>query len=467
MRRKTISLLSVLALLTVLAIAAIWTQIVPQYQAKAAVRIRPIIPYLVFKTEDSGMIPLYESFVNTQVNIMISSQVLQRVLDQTQVKQTQWYKNSPKSIMQRLGATLPSQLERLRDGLSVKPRRQTEIVDISFIAASSKDAKVIADAVLDDYLKYTWERSDTTGDNLYRELADQYKSLQVQIQAQELRCARLRELLGTQNPKELISSRRARLDETQTRLSKLQLRIAVLEGDCKRLEDLIKRDIDEDSNDVAVAHTGRAEKQPKYHQDKEWRERDVKVRTICHNIATSQLDPSDPEILQAKKDLKLAEELLRLREAQLDEQWRDRPKDAAGAPTTVAGYEETLISLEHELDRAKREQTLVLAEFENHKTQFDGLFKAAQELERENNLLLQKHELFSAVRQRRDQKNMERNIGPTSSIEALTQALASSKPHNDRRILFTAIALGLCLVVGCGIAFLHRLRLDGTGKGQR
>ena len=287
-----------------------------------------------------------------------------------------------------------------------------------------------------------------------------------------MRCARLCESLGTQTPEVLISSKRARLDETQARHSELQQRIALLKGDRKRLQDLMNRDIAEDGNDVAVAPTGSVQQQPKYHQDKEWRERDVKVRTICHNIATSQLDPSDPEILQAKKDLKLAEELLRLREAQLDEQWRDRPKDAAGVPITIAGtsgpgYEETLISLEHELDRAKREETLVRAEFENRKTEFDGLFKAAQELERENNLLLQKHELFSAVRQRRDQKNMERNIGPTSSIEKLTGALASSKPYNDRRILFTAIALGLCLVVGSGIVFLQRTRLGDGGKGRR
>jgi uncharacterized protein involved in exopolysaccharide biosynthesis len=471
MRGKSISLLSVLALLTVLAIAVIWTQIVPQYQAQGAVRIKPIIPYLVFKTEDSGMIPLYESFVNTQVNIMTSSQVLVRVLDQTEVKDTQWYKDPPKSIMQRLGETPPTRMERLRDGLSVKPRRQTEIVDISFIATSSKDAKVIADAVLDDYLKYTWDKSYTTSNNIYRELAQQYDTLKRQIQDQELRCAALRRSLGTQSPEVLISNKRARLDETQTRHSELQQRITVLEWDRKRLEDLMKRDIAEGGSDVAVAPAGSAEQQPKYHEDKEWRERDVKVRTICHNIATSQLDPSDPEILQAKKDLKLAEELLRLREAQLDEQWRDRPKDAAGVPITIAGtsgpgYEEALTSMKQQLDRAKYEKTLVLAEFESQKTEFKGLFKGAEELERENNLLLEKQELFSAVRRRRDQKTMERNV-PTGSIEELTRALASSKPYNDRRILFTAIALGLCLVVGCGIVFLQRTRTGDGGKGRR
>ena len=444
------------------AIATIWTQVIPQYRAIAAVRIQPIIRYLVFKTEESGMIPLYESFVNTQVNIMTSSEVRQRVLDETEVKETQWWKNPRRSVMERLGRTPPSRLERLADALAVKPRRQTEIVDISFLASSAKDAKIIADAVLDQYLKYTLERSDKTVDDIFRELADQYNTLRLQIQAQEQRCATLCESLGTQDPKELISSKRARLDQTQARLGDLQLRIAVLEGDRKVLEDFMKQDIAEDGNDVAVASMGSVEKQPKHYEDAEWRRLDANVRTIRHNIDTSPLKSKHPGWDRMAEELAYAEESLRLRETQLNEQWRDRPKDAAGVPITIAGTsgpsnEETLISLEQQLDRATREKTLVLAEFETQKTKFDLLFKAAQELERENNVLLQKQELFSAVRQRRDEKNMERNI-PTGSIDKLTPAFASSRPYNDRRAVFTAMVLVMGLGLGGGAAFLRASR---------
>jgi hypothetical protein len=45
-------------------------------------------------------------------------------------------------------------------------------------------------------------------------------------------------------------------------------------------------------------------------------------------------------------------------------------------------------------------------------------------------------------------------------------ASAPSEPHNDRRLLFTSIALGLCLIVGSGIVFLRQKRMGKTSKSR-
>ena len=83
----------------------------------------------------------------------------------------------------------------------------------------------------------------------------------------------------------------------------------------------------------------------------------------------------------------------------------------------------------------------MLAEFKKQQAEFKGLWETAQLLEKENSALQHKRELFSAVRQRLDQKNMERNV--PCSIEVLTRASVSSKPYKDRRIVFTAMSLVL------------------------
>jgi len=443
MKRQSILLLVVFVLVAAPAIASIWTQVVPKYRARAEVRVRPIIPYLVFQTEDSGMIPLYDSFVNTQVSIMRSLTVLQRVLDQQEVQETQWYKKPRKSLVQRLrGKPATPPMERLRDALSVQPRRQTEIIDVTFMDSSAKDAKLIVDTVLDQYIRYIGKKSDATKDALYRQLVDQYKSLENEIQGRGRITAQLSRSLGTGTPQELVSGKRVRLDETQARLSELRQSIALLEWERKKLEDLMKQTITDESNDVPV----RMENQAKYYEDAEWRKLDVDMRTIHHKIATSQLDPNNPDIIRTTNDMKFAKELLRLREVQLDKQWRDRLRNAAGVPitTTVASglsYEEASIYLEHQLARAKHEEQLLLAEFEKQQAEFEGLFESAQLLEKENNSLQRKRELFGAVRQRLDQKNMERNV--PGSIEVLTRAFVPSEPHKDRRIVFTAMALVL------------------------
>jgi len=532
-------ILTIFVLVAAPAIAAIWTQVVPEYRARAEVRVQPIIPFLVFRTEDSGMIPLYSSFVNTQVSIVEGLVVLQRALDQQEVQETQWYKEPPKPLVQRLRGNPPAPLmERLRDNLSVKPRKESEIIDIVFVDCSAKDAKIIVDAILDQYIKYIGEKSDATKDELYSKLVDQYKSLDNEIKGQEMISAELSRSLGTGTPQELISGKRVRLDEKLARLSELRQSIAVLEWERKelyiqyigemsnatkdklyrqlvdqyksleteilglektsaeplstststpqelvsgmsvrldetqarlselrqsiavsewkrnKLEDLIKQAVTDDSNDVP----GRTEKQPKYHEDEEWRKLDITMRTHRHNIENSLLSPNHPDATRAAKDMKFTEELLRQREAQLDEQWRDRPKNEVGVPITITGandpgYEEELKTLERQLARTKKEEQLLLPELKEQQAEFQGLFENAQLLEKENNALQHKRELFNTVRQRLDQKNMERNV--PGSIGVLTRASVSSKPYNDRRIVLTATALFLGLGMGGGVAFLR------------
>jgi capsular exopolysaccharide synthesis family protein len=230
--------------------------------------------------------------------------------------------------------------------------------------------------------------------------------------------------------------------------------IAVLEWKQKKLEDLIKQTITDDSNDVP----GGTEKQPKYYEDAEWRKLDIAMRTHRHNIENSLLSPNHPDMVRIAKDMKFAEELLRQREAQLDEQWRDRPKNEAGVPITVTDdsgpdYKEELRTLEYQLAQIEYEEQLLLPEFKEQQANFGELFESAQLLEKENNTLLRKRKLFDAVQERLDQKNMERNV--PGSIEVLSQASVSSKPYNDRRIIFTAMALFLGLGMGGGVAFLR------------
>ena len=541
-------ILTIFILVAAPIIAAIWTRIVPEYQARAEVRVRPIIPYLVFRTEDSGMIPLYSSFVNTQVSIIKGLTVLQRVLYQEKVQETQWYKEPPKPLVQRLLGNPPaSHMERLRGGLSARPRNETEIIDVTFIDSSTTDAKIILNAILDEYVKYIGEKSDATKDDLYNSLQEQYNALNNQIKGQEMISAELRRSLGTGTPQELISSQRVRLDGMQARLSELQQSIAVLEWQRKelyikyigkvskatkdklysqlvdqyksleteiqelektsvelllistgtpqefdsdmsvrldetqallsllrqsisvsewkrkKLEDLMKQVTTDDSNDVLVDSIVTMEKQPKYYEDAEWRALDVNVRTMRHKIANSLLTTKHPDMVRLEKDLKFAEESLGMREAQLDEQWSDQPKNTDELPmpittTDVSGldYEEEMRTLESQLLRSKYEEQLLLTGYQKQLVNFQDLFDSAQLLEKENNALQHKREFFNTVRQRLDQKTTERNV--PGSIKVLTQASTSSKPYNDRRVVFTAMALFLGLGIGGSVAFLRASR---------
>jgi len=413
-------IIAIFILTSVPAVVAIWTQVVPKYRARAELRVRPIIPRLVFRTDDNGMIPLYTSYVNTQVSIIRNPIVLQRALEQPGVQQTKWYKNPSTSILQKLSGVPISHIERLRDDFSALPRRNTEIIDVSFIAERAKDAEIIVNTVLDQYIEYIEKMSDTTEVILDRQLADEKNTLESDILMREKRAAELIKLLGTATPQELISSKRAQLEETRARLSELQQSTASQELD-------IKQAVNDDSNSLSVAPIDKTKEQLKYSEDAEWRQLNINMKTIRHQIDNSIFTPNHPKMKQLENDLKFAEELLKRREAELDEQWLNRPKN--------------------------NDEKFLIAELEKQQKEFEVFFENAQSLENENNTILYKRGLLNAVQQRLDEKNIERNV--PASIMVLTRALAPSRPYNDRRKVFTAMALFLCLGMAGGVAFLR------------
>src|SRR5437588_8914624 len=64
----------IFVLVAILCIPAVWLFLTPEYVSTAVVRVAPIIQRIVFKDENSGMVPLYQAYVNKQVGHIQSSQ---------------------------------------------------------------------------------------------------------------------------------------------------------------------------------------------------------------------------------------------------------------------------------------------------------------------------------------------------------------------------------------------------------
>jgi succinoglycan biosynthesis transport protein ExoP len=435
-------------------VAAVWTQIVPQYQARAEIRVRPIIPVLVFRTEDNGMIPLYESFVNTQVSVVRGQKVLPLVLDQKEVQETQWCKNPAKTLLQRLHQDTTPAEERLKDSLSVRPRPRTEIIDLSFNADSAAEARLILNTVLDRYMEYVGEQSNDEERKLYDQLKEQFSSLQNQIQTGEATCASLCAELGTDMPETVVAAKRVRLDAMEARLKELQFRIKVLTSDANQVSAA-------DSNGVPGRPAVGTGQQPRYYEDAEWRKLNNDVKSIEQQIAESVYLPTHREGIRLQKRLSFARAMLVEHQTHLDELWRDHLKNAAvtsflATDANGTSPREVHLPSEHELAQAKYERELLAQEFKTQQTQFKELFERAQLLEKENRDLRQKRELFDAIRQRKEQKDIERKVPGSIAVNA--QAYSPSRPEKDRRVVFAAMGLFAGLGMGAGLAFLRAMR---------
>jgi capsular exopolysaccharide synthesis family protein len=547
------------------AIAAIWIFTVPKYTAKGEIRVRPIIPQLVFRTEDNGAIPFYQSYLNTQVAVMRSPAVLDKVLDQKDVQSTRWHQEQNENPESASGTPWYRQLvtsllkdrrtlkEKLLTDLLVSPRGATEIIDVSMTSAhSGRDAEIIANAILDQYVTNVRELSDKADVVLYNKLVEEEKSLRSEIESRENVVAGLRKELGTGTPEELITQMRIRLDAAEARLASFRQDLAAAEWEERELWRAVRQDpaaagrlhlrlgatlgilkADILTLELAAAEEGkqlaagapepkRAEVQsllgetetrlkerrqelaeveaqqkelaalirpqagpspegtanaepldrPSYPDDAEWRRLNQELQRAQLDVAVGRerFKEGHPKMIELAKRVEFSQDLLGQREKQLDEQWTAQagrlPTRLAVVPSAVPGNPrdgdrgaDVVTRLQDVRQRAKllkyQEKTL-LETLAKERADFDGAFAKAQTLAKETEAIRYKRDIYAAVRTRRDQKEMERNV--PGSIEVLTRPLAPSEPTSDRRALLSAMAFVGALGAGVALAFLRASR---------
>ena len=95
---------------------AIWFLIKPVYVVTGAIRIAPILADILTEARDRGDISDYQSFMNTQVQMITSSQVIQRVADDLQDK--------PLSVFEKQSLT-----SKIKQKLKVSLYDLTRIID--------------------------------------------------------------------------------------------------------------------------------------------------------------------------------------------------------------------------------------------------------------------------------------------------------------------------------------------------
>ncbi len=436
-------------------IAAIWTQIVPKYEARAVIQVRPNLPRLVFKTEENSPVSGYDSFMNTQVSVVTRQAVLKTVLDQRDVQETQWFKNRATTLIERLNPDTTPPEQRLRAGLSVRPRPRTEIIDLSFSTRKPSEAQLILKKVLDGYTNYVAGRSNDEETNLLRQLGEQYTTQQQVVQGIEKSCAELCAKLGTDTPQALVSAKRMRLDTAQAQLDELRAKIQLLERDVNEVKA-------KDSNGVEPGSTAEVAQRVRRYEDAEWR----KLNTDVNNIQR-QMDiytPEHPARKRLKKELDFAEGLRKARETQLDELWRDHQKKAGMVSFRVADANSSSpmnepLPPQRELARAQYEKSLLTKGVEGLANDLKSAIEDAQKFEAENRRLREARELLDAFRQRKEQKETEQAVRKVvASIETIMDAYSPARPANDRRVIFTIMALMAGLGLGGGAGFLRASR---------
>lgn len=457
LRRKW-TMLGVFVLVAGTAIPGVWLMTVPKYRATAMVRVAPIVPRLLYKTEDNGLIQMYGSFLATQLSIVRSPSVLEPVLDDAEVQKTNWYRNPRPDLLKQ---PLPP-LQRLRTDLSVSNQRGTELINVSIDAENPGDAKLIVDKVVQRYVYHTDTSEEQVDQTRLDMLTEKQSELRNEIDGKIRTRQVLEKKLGTSKPDEIRSREAQRLLELRQELATLDIERELNQWRLDRLEKPLASPADGGSES-----TGDSAARGRYEEDSIWRDRFDALEEAQHGVevAREHFGDGHPVMKKWLADVAHAEKLLTKRQAELDDP-RYAPMPAGpDAATELRVFDKpTLTRAIAEADFRRGQLTTAM---DAQKTQVDDVNQKAQTVEQLN---LEIAKLQTELDEVNGRLNVLRLEGTAAKqigrVTVSAHAVLPAEPFRDRRILLTLMSLCGAMVMGVGTALL-RVALDPSVRESR
>lgn len=423
-------------------LALIWTSWQPRYQAKALIEIRALAPRLVVRTDETGMIPQYEQYLRNQVEILHHPTVLEQVLARADVLRTAWYRDASGPA----GGPGPAALQA---AVAVDQVFGTGLIEVVAEAQLAADTTVLADAVVEEYLRFSRERLSAEDHELLTELTEEETRLEESVSATERVAAEARRSLLTATPDELISQQRLRLAQLESGLEDLDVEIALTRT---RLERPGGRDEPQGPTDENAP----AEEPIRFDEDPEWRqlqaastEADAAVEAARARFGPQHWMLRDLEqraVVRRTALLERETQLLRMAEAALP--WPGGVPAAPGAlapfaaPLTRRGLSQVLRQLE--LRRGLLGERAVAL-----RSGLDADFTTAEQLRGHTADLTRYRERLKAVRDRLAELDEKGRV--PAIIQPIGRAALTGEP-SDKRMKRSIAALLAALGAAAGCA---------------
>lgn len=443
--------LAVCLLIAVPGLIMIWATHVPEYKSQAIIWVKPKRERIVYRTDENRVIGNYKRYLNSQVGLIQSNAVLRRVLEQPAVRNTKWFAETAAG-----GDADP--LDRLRSQLTVRPRRDNVYIDIAMTAPVPREAALIADAVVDQYMGYVRNELNKDYDLTTRQLEEEYKSLDQSIKGlrQSIGQTQSQTLVGS--PEELLTQQGRRLDAARAELENLRYAITLAEYKRNRLRERMNAA----TQPAARQASGETRVKLLYQSDAEWRQLNRGRMDAQHRaeLGADQFGEENPKMIQLLKDLAFAGRSRETRETELDELWENQPADLPTATGNGNSTAAQIVRLVEEIDQLEYETSLKEEAVKNEELHARETSKHANFVARERDSLDHLLARFRVVQAEKDTRELEDQAPGTISV--LAHAYTPRKPSNGKkRIMMMAMIVALGLGTGIGAACVRALLASG------
>ncbi len=425
------------------AIPAVWLLVKPKYQATAAIRVAPIIPSILFTDKDSeGVIPMYQNFMNTQADLIVSDQVLQRVADDLADKKLMLFEEKNLFSKQTRNVNPVEALKRaIRDGIiTVSPGSKSELIKVSMESLSTREAIQVVDAFIRAYMTIEGSKSAQGGNQKLEVLESEQRAMVEELQRQRETIRQMGEEYGTIALTGRQDMMLARVSDLLQQLTKIETQKLALQSRVQLLEQ---------TNEETIMPEGLIERRHAFINS------DPTIQTLTGRVAqleeklvmTQQsLAPTNPELQQQTEMLKAFEDRLKHRREELEKTF-----DEMITRELAESSQGQLAKAKTEFEQTISHEKILKANLEKENTDTIGVGRKQLAIQEQQEQLILNKELYETIRKRIQELEMERKRPARISVAYN----ASSVLMLNKRIKFTAAILFGSLACGMFLAFLR------------
>ena len=193
-------------------------QMVPvTYTSTASIRVRPVLPKVLYQTEQANVMPMFDAFVESQVRTISSQQMVGEAL------------HSPRWTSAG-GSSDPSQIESFLSRLVVFHPKGTELITVAFTDLTPALAAGATGAIVDTYVKAYSEGDGTQDAQKIQLLESRRTTLTEELKALEDRIATSATQYGTTSLDKLYEFKLADLNRFEAELQQVRMNLALAQA---------------------------------------------------------------------------------------------------------------------------------------------------------------------------------------------------------------------------------------------
>lgn len=189
----------------------------PLYNSYAQVRVRPVLPRVMYPTDQNSMMPMFESFVRSQVALIGS----RRVIDHA-IEHEDWQPYAEGSV--------DDQVAEFSETLIVDHPRHTELINITFPNPDPRKSQAAVSAIVHAYKDLYGEVNEESSGLRQQTLQQRRLSLENQLDSLEDQIAAVAGQFGPEGLTQMHQLKVQELGKLEQKLNSLEIARAVAEG---------------------------------------------------------------------------------------------------------------------------------------------------------------------------------------------------------------------------------------------